>query len=404
MKNKLFVFILVLGFIAGNLFAQDKILELKKNIQEVIDATKCDVSCVVISAEKYDLLFDYNAYNKMIPASITKVITSSTALAKLGTGYQFNTVIYTDDSNISDGEINGNIYIKGYGDPDLTTEDVESLAQKVAALHIKLISGNVIYDNSFLDDNHYGLSNGFYSSDTDPKYWPYICALSINKNKSKDPSYYAANVFAKELVSQGIDFKGIIISGVTPQSPKELTKNSRPIAKVLTDMNKPSDNHSAITVFKVIGAETYSAPGSLEKGSKAVIDFLTSIGADREGYDILEGSGLSRYNFVTADVYVLILKYMFDKDNLFETFYNSLPIAGVDGTLGDRMKGTEAERNVHAKTGTLNYVSTLTGYAITRDGEPLIFYIAMNNFTGDRNVYRKKQDKICEILCKFSRK
>ena len=68
------------------------------------------------------------------------------------------------------------------------------------------------------------------------------------------------------------------------------------------------------------------------------------------------------------------------------------------------MKGTEAERNVHAKTGTLNYVSTLTGYAITRDGEPLIFYIAMNNFTGDRNVYRKKQDKICEILCKFSRK
>lgn len=403
MNKRFFNIVLLLLFVISNLVAQDKILELRKGIQEIVDATKCDVSVVVVSAEKYDLLYDYNAYSKMIPASITKLITSGTAIAKLGIGYQFRTIIFTDDNNISDGSIDGNLYIKGYGDPDLSTSDVESLADNLVKLNIKSVTGNVIYDNSFLDDVHYGLP-GSYGSDTDPKYWPYICALSINKNKSKDPAYLAANIFAKELINQGVDFKGIIIAGITPSNPKEITRFERPISKVLAYMNKPSDNHSAITVFKVIGAEMYSAPGTLDKGSKAVIDFLTYIGVSRDAFDILEGSGLTRYNYVTADVYVLLLKYFYDNENLFDTFFKSLAIAGVDGTLSDRMKGTEAEHNVYAKTGTLNSVSTLAGYAVTRDTELLIFYIAMNGFTGDRNVYRKKQDKICELLCKFSRK
>ncbi len=100
-----------------------------------------------------------------------------------------------------------------------------------------------------------------------------------------------------------------------------------------------------------------------------------------------------------------MLKYMYDDERTFDIFYNSLAIGGVDGTLKDRMIGTESERNVHAKTGTLNGVTTLAGYAISRDSELMIFYIAMNgNFAMTNKVYRKKQDVICDLICRFSRK
>ena len=174
--------------------------------------------------------------------------------------------------------------------------------------------------------------------------------------------------------------------------------------EVLANMNKPSDNHSAITIFKVVGAVYMGAPGTLEKGTAAVIDLLSSLGISRSEYEILEGSGLTRYNYVTSNIYIQLLKYLFDQEKTFNVFYQSLPVAGVDGTLKKRMIGTEAEKNVHAKTGSINGVSTLTGYAISRDNEPLIFYIAMNGFKGTNwEQYRNYQDAMCNLLCRFSR-
>jgi len=196
-----------------------------------------------------------------------------------------------------------------------------------------------------------------------------------------------------------------VVAGVTPSISKEITFVSRSMIDVLYNMNKISDNQSAITVFKVVGANYKSPPGTLKNGSAAVIDFLTSIGVTRSNFEILEGSGLTRYNFVTSDLYIQLLKYMFDDVKNFDAFYSTLPIGGIDGTLKDRMIGTEAEKNIHAKTGTINGVSTLTGYAISRDNEPIIFYIAMNDGFGmNSKPYRKKQDDICDLICKFSRK
>src|SRR5690606_25369340 len=118
---------------------------------------------------------------------------------------------------------------------------------------------------------------------------------------------------------------------------------------------------------------------------------------------ILEGSGLTRHNFMTADMMIQLLKHMYDDVQLFDYFYNSLAIAGVDGTIRSRMIGTEAEKNVHAKTGTLNSVTSLSGYAITRDLELLMFYVSMNGFGGGAGHYRGLQNDICEVLCQFSR-
>jgi serine-type D-Ala-D-Ala carboxypeptidase/endopeptidase (penicillin-binding protein 4) len=383
---------------------KDKLGVFQAKMDSVVATVNCSVSVQVVSASKYDLLYAYKPEAKMIPASITKVITSATAFSLLGVNYEFKTIIYTDDNNLGDGVVNGNIYLKGYGDPDLSSYDISLLAKQLANKNIREITGNIIYDDSFLDAEHYGLAN-YYNSDTKIAYWPYVCALSLDKNKSSsNPAYSAANVLSSSLSSNNVKLDGIVVAGVTPDVAKEITRVSRSIYDVLANMNKVSDNHSAITVFKVIGANYSSPPGSLKSGSDAVADFLTSIGVSRKNYEILEGSGLTRYNIVTSDLYIQLLKYMYDDAKNFDYFYSTLPIGGIDGTLKDRMVNTEAEKNIHAKTGSINGVSTLTGYAISRDNELIIFYIAMNGFGSNNKPYRKKQDEICNLICGFSRK
>lgn len=395
--------IFLIWAISFSTYARDNKELLRSKIDSVITDIKCSLSILVMGAEKNDILYYYNPNEKMIPASITKLITTAIALNKLGINYEFKTVFYTDDNNLSDGVINGNLYLKGYGDPDLTTAELLKLTRLLISKNIKKITGNFVYDESYLDSIHYALADK-YSGDTKKTYWPYITALSINKNKSSsDPAFECAQIVADELKKNNVELDGIIIAGITPDAAKEICRLTRPIINVITNMNKISDNQSAITLFKVVGAVYKEPPGSLLNGSEAVVDFMSSIGIARDSYEILEGSGLTRYNYVNAYIFVHLLKYMYTQLNIFDAFYNSLPIAGVDGTLKDRMRNTEAEKNVHAKTGTLNNVSTLAGYAVSRDSELIIFYIAMNGFSGNAKFYRNKQDEICNAICSFSR-
>jgi D-alanyl-D-alanine carboxypeptidase/D-alanyl-D-alanine-endopeptidase (penicillin-binding protein 4) len=407
MSKKFIPICLLLLFVfAQTLFASsegDRELEFQKRLDEIVAAANCNVSVQIVSAAKYDMLYSYNPESKMIPASITKLVTAAIALEYLGSNYKFKTIVYTDGT-VTDGNIEGNIYLKGFGDPDLNSSDISTLAQRLSEKGIKSVSGNLYYDESFLDNNYYGLSN-YFKGDTRSNYWPYVGAINLDKNQGGyNPASTAADLLATEIVRLGIVFNGNITSGVTPPAPKELAEVSHEIFDVLSYMNKESDNHSAITVFKVVGAVHGGAPGSLEKGTQATIELLTSMGQDRASFEILEGSGLTRQNVVTSDMYVRLLKYMYDDVKNFDFFYQTLAIGGYDGTLRKRMIGGEAERNIHAKTGTLNGVSTLTGYAISRDNELIIFYIAMNGFSGSNTYYKDIQDAICEAICQFSRK
>jgi len=380
-----------------------KLGELSARIDSIVSTVQCNISVQVASANKYDLLYEHNPQLKMIPASITKLVTASTAIDVLGINYEFKTEASTDDNDFKDGIINGNLYLKGYGDPDLNSGDIGYLAKLISERNITTITGNIIYDESYFDDQHYGIAN-YYSGDTHQNYWPYISAINLNKNGGGyDPASSAANLLLENLASLNVRVDGIVVSGVTPSASREIAYVSHSLFEVLARMNKESDNHSAITVFKVIGAKYDSPPGSISKGESAVVDFLTSIGNPRNIFEILEGSGLSRFNVVNSDLYVRLLKYMYDDVKTFDTFYSSLAIAGKDGTLRNRMIGTEAENNIHGKTGTLNSVSSLAGYAVTRDHELLIFYIDMNGFGSSANSIRYKQDQICEVLCQFSR-
>ena len=113
---------------------------------------------------------------------------------------------------------------------------------------------------------------------------------------------------------------------------------------------------------------------------------------------------MSRYNLLSAEQIVQLLSAIYKRSRIFPVFYNSLPIAGVDGTLARRMTTFPAASNLHAKTGNLNGVSCLSGYVLTRDNEMLVFSIMIQNFIPPAANYLRVQDRIGNLLAGFSRK
>jgi D-alanyl-D-alanine carboxypeptidase/D-alanyl-D-alanine-endopeptidase (penicillin-binding protein 4) len=127
------------------------------------------------------------------------------------------------------------------------------------------------------------------------------------------------------------------------------------------------------------------------------------MGINPESMNIVDGSGLSRLDLVTPRQIVALLSYMY-KSRYFIPFFNSLPIAGVDGTLGDRMQNTKAQGKIRAKPGYLESVRNLSGYAFTGDNEPIAFSIIVNNFSVPVKLAENIQDLVCLRIANFKRK
>lgn len=193
-----------------------------------------------------------------------------------------------------------------------------------------------------------------------------------------DPALFTCTVFSGILKQNGIKVRGKVLHCQKPDDAKIVyVHNSPPMSEILKLLNKPSDNLIAECLLKQLGAKL-KGKGSADSGGEAEMDYMKKIGADITAVNIADGSGLSRYNLVSPRNLLTILKYMHGhKDS--QVFIDSLPIAGVDGTLKKRMKGTAAEGNLRAKTGYIGWVRSLSGYVTTKSGEPLVFSILMNN-------------------------
>ena len=153
-----------------------------------------------------------------------------------------------------------------------------------------------------------------------------------------------------------------------------------------------------LSELKILGAEATGAPGSWQSGAAAVKTFLASEGIDTTRIAVADGSGLSRYNLTSTRTIIGLLRAMARKPVVFPAFYRSLPIAGEDGTLANRMRGTRAERLLRAKTGTVAGVSSLSGYTPDGRGGLLAFSMLMQNFPGPTRPYRAVQDSIGALL------
>ncbi len=164
-------------------------------------------------------------------------------------------------------------------------------------------------------------------------------------------------------------------------------------------MMKKSDNLYAESMFYQIAASQGSSPGKASDASGVIKRLVNNMGLDPTLYTFADGSGLSLYDYVSAELIVRLLRYAFQYQEIYQTLYPSLPIAGVDGTLESRMKNSVAQGNVHAKTGTVRGVSTLAGYCRASNGHLLCFAI-LNQGIVKASDGRGFQDKVCQALCK----
>ncbi len=222
----------------------------------------------------------------------------------------------------------------------------------------------------------------------------------------EEPHLYTAHVFRNILRKAGVAFEGKIDSKGTPRDAVLLaTHSSRPLCQMVEEMMKTSNNLIADCLFKKLGAERFGAPGTWQKGSQAMRDFLgQTVGLNVEKVVIMDGCGLSRYNLISAHHFLEFLSWMHKQFSCCNEFMASLPIAGTDGTLKRRMTATETKGKVRAKTGAMTSISSLSGYLTTKDGELLAFSILENGFAGKASQYKTQiEDEICALLVNFSR-
>jgi D-alanyl-D-alanine carboxypeptidase/D-alanyl-D-alanine-endopeptidase (penicillin-binding protein 4) len=221
----------------------------------------------------------------------------------------------------------------------------------------------------------------------------------------QSPIRYYLAALKQVLIEEGIDASRCSIEemrGYGSASAYLLwTHTSPPLSELLVPALKLSLNLMSESFLRTLGLE-FRGEGTFAKGKEVVEETLTGMGIAREDYSYADGSGLSRLNLVSAGALAGILKYMYRQPQ-FPVFYNSLSIAGVDGTLKARMKGSKAENNVHAKTGTLTNVSSISGYVRSADGEMLAFSFIANNFLASKNISENIQDEALKKLASFSR-
>lgn len=192
-------------------------------------------------------------------------------------------------------------------------------------------------------------------------------------------------------------------SMTTPEPPGILlfSTTSPPLREVLQAFEKPSQNQIGEILLKSLG-RARTGVGSADSGARVVRDQLLAWGARPDGFVIRDGSGLSRHNVVTPETIVLVLDAMRRSPHA-EVFMAALPIAGVDGTIRNRMRGTAAQGNLRAKTGTLDMVRSLSGYVTTPSGRTLLFSVLANNFRVPTREVEMVQDAIGVMLARLDR-
>ncbi len=398
------------------MFAQKEIADakIKKILEKVPGGT--DYTILIFDPMLNDTLFKYNIQKPLIPASNNKLFSSAAALYILGPDFKVYTRIFSDDNDVSDGVVNGNLYIKGYGDASFNSENLDEMIQDLKAAGIREVTGNVYGDDSYFDKEYYRhewMANVEYEGDL-----PLISALVLDYNRIKkevvwsgrksykeekilNPPLQIAEVFLQKLTNAEINVKGKAGEGKTPGEALLLSEFHSPIMELLKRQNKSSDNFYAETVFKILGAVSTGKQGTAINSYQALYSCLKNLGIETKGSSIVDGSGLSRSNYVTAATLGDLLKAVYFDLDIFEWYYKTLTIAGVDGTLGNRMKGTAGENNFRGKTGTLNGVSSLSGYMQTKKGADIILVMIFNYTTYNWTYYRKIKDEIVDAAADY---
>jgi D-alanyl-D-alanine carboxypeptidase/D-alanyl-D-alanine-endopeptidase (penicillin-binding protein 4) len=337
------------------------------------------------------VLFDQNPALALAPASNEKLPLTFAALSNLGPTYRIETDVLGDGSQ--DGtSFDGSLVLKGGGDPTLSTAGLRSLAAQVRALGIRHVTGGVIGDESYFDARRTvaGWKPSFYINESPP-----LSALVVDRARgTRNPALAAATSFRTVLRKAGIVVDGAASVGRVDDFAVPLAQLDSPtLASIIRFMDKESDNFTAELLLKQLGAVVLER-GTSAAGASVVAQTLAEAGVPMTGVRIVDGSGLSRLDRLTANALAALLRAAWNDPSIRPTFVAALPVAGVNGTLEDRLRTPPARGRVLAKTGTTSDASALSGYVSTR----FLFTVLQNGHPLSYWWARRAQDRFVQVL------
>ncbi len=339
-------------------------------------------------------LFSRHPDLPLAPASNEKLTVAFAALRELGTSYRFRTEIF--GRGYQEGSVwHGDVFLKGFGDPTLTSLQVDRLATQISMLGITHITGRVFGDESWFDAARTapGWRASYFIDECPPLSALVVDRAVYDRHVALQPALAAAGRLRFMLRKRGIA-SGAVGLGRTPDSALALAQvESEPLPVVLAAMDRESDNFAAEMVLKVLGAEV-DDEGTTAAGAAVVVRDLGAAGVPLVGVRIVDGSGLSLFDRLTAQALGALLVAVWNDIDLRTPFWASLPIAGVNGTLDKRMREPPAKGTVRAKTGTTSRASALSGYV----GDRYVFAVLQNGVPVSTSAARKAQDRFATAL------
>jgi D-alanyl-D-alanine carboxypeptidase/D-alanyl-D-alanine-endopeptidase (penicillin-binding protein 4) len=334
-------------------------------------------AALAIDLQTGNVVFERHADLPLVPASNEKLMVTFAALHELGVAYRFRTEVLSN--GYLDGTTwHGNVFLKGFGDPTLTGLDLDRLATQVAALGVTQVDGRIVGDESWFDSTRTapGWKSSFFIQECPP-----ISALVVDrdvydKHVALRPAVAAAGRFRQLLRAHGIT-SGPVLTGRAPADALGL-------AQVESE---------SLTKIKDLGAEVGTG-GTTAAGVAVVVRDLAATGIPLAGVRIADGSGLSERDRLTARALGALLVSAWNDLDLQPPLWHALPVAGLTGTLEDRMRTPPALGNVRAKTGTTGRASALSGYV----GDRYAFVVLQNGAPVSWWAARKAQDRFATAL------
>ena len=470
-------FTLNLSFIAYLLLACITVSAQKQTEQELIDAFSQDelfksasIGIEICDLETSKILASYQSGKSLTPASTQKLITTATALEILGSDFQFKTDVYITGRIDENGNLMGNLVVRGFGDPTLGSKYfpknnrfISTVYAKLKELGIRQINGKLIADDSYYQStiprtwiwedigNYYGAvphplsyKDNTYtlhfksteagqltqikridSKQEDLKISNKVLSSTINKDKAyifggntstnrlvegtipqnrsdfkvkgaiSKPEMVLLSDLRKVLKAGGIPIKGQLFKTKTQKTLIQFS--SPPLSDIIALTNHKSINLFADHLLFEIGINQ-KKEGSWQSGIAAIKEFWQSKGIDSKSLLLYDGSGLSHFNAIPTHTLNQILIYMNKSVNA-DVFYNSLPIAGKNGTLKNFGKQSPLANNFKAKTGSMTAVRSYSGILTKNNGKQIVVSIIINNYTcSSKELSKKFTDLLLDLL------
>ena len=398
---------------------------LRHSIDSLIDDPKfsnANLGVLIVNPETGDTLYSRNAHKLFMPASNQKILTSAVALTQLGPDYRYHTVI-AKRGEIKDSVLTGDLIVIGRGDPTMSdrvhgsaAKEMAAIADSIRARGIRRVTGVLRQGGNAFPDSIYGY--GWEWDDIGGESGAPVDELLFNEGMvqraakidgrdtvvsvaTRTPGYVYLSALYGALSQRGVAVTGVDLSVDSLTAPFDTVYvvESPPLREILKYFMKPSQNQIGEALLKTLGLEK-AGIGSADAGAAVISTQLRDWGIDSTEYVVYDGSGLSRHDLVTPHAIVTILSTM-RKDTAFTAYYDAFPIAGVDGTVRSRMKGTPAENNLRGKTGTIEFVRSLSGYVDTADGQRLVFSFLSNHFTTPVSEITRVQDAVGALLASY---